>query len=390
MNLQFLSLNQKRQLVGFLELICQELGLTETQFKDAEKKYEAVGNWHDGGENIKIYGPKIIPQGSISLGTTVRPIGRDDFDIDLVCKLIYAGPEQDQAYIRNIVGERLRDNKVYADMLEPLNRGWRLNYAKSSRFHLDITPAVMNGTSQNGEILVPDRGLREWKPSNPEGYVQWFERHADLRPQMLTHELQTMRAEVQPLPEPTPFKSILKRTVQILKRHRDICFQHKNSKNAPISIIITTLAAKSYLNAVRNYRYESEFDILYDVIANMDKYITINQINGRREFFIPNETTTGENFAEKWNTHPERAEAFYRWQSIAIEDIEHLSRQKGLDKTQRALMDTFGEAETTRAFNRYTDSINNARTSGTLKASPSVGLGLSTGVSIQRNTHFGN
>ncbi|MCK4825762.1 nucleotidyltransferase, partial [bacterium] len=139
MTLKPLSLHQKRQLVGFLELICQELELTETQFHDAKQKYEAVGHWLDDGAIIKTYGPMIIPQGSISLGTTLRPIGRDEFDIDLVCKLINAGSEQNQAYIRNIVGARLRENKTYVEMLESLNRGWRLNYAKSSKFHLDIT-----------------------------------------------------------------------------------------------------------------------------------------------------------------------------------------------------------------------------------------------------------
>ena len=99
MSLYRLTHAQKRQLVGFLELICQELDLTESQFEDAKEKYEAVGKWLDSGDSIKYYGPRIIPQGSISLGTAVRPIGRNEFDIDLVCKLVHAGQDQDHCYI---------------------------------------------------------------------------------------------------------------------------------------------------------------------------------------------------------------------------------------------------------------------------------------------------
>jgi hypothetical protein len=383
-----MSLSQKRQLVGFLELICQELELTDTQFLDAKRKYEAVGNWLESGGTIRFYGPHIIPQGSISLGTTVRPIGRDDFDIDLVCKLIYAGPEESQAYVRSIVGDRLRENKTYGKMLEPLNRGWRLNYAKSNRFHLDITPAVVNGASSNGEIFVPDRELRKWKSSNPEGYISWFKEHEALRPRMLIKEYEMLRGEVQPLPEPQPFKSILKRAVQVLKRHRDIYFQNRNSKNAPISIIITTLAAKSYAAAVQSV-YESELDLLYEVLAKMNDFILIKYVNGKPEYLIPNETTVGENFAEKWNKHPERAEAFFEWQMSAMRDIEQFGRQTGMDRIRRNLMNRLGEAETTRAFNRYTKSINESRANGTLRVDPSAGLGLTAGLYLRHNTIFG-
>lgn len=389
MSLNYLSLPQKRQLVGFLELLCQELELTETQFQEAKQRYEAVGNWLDGGEIISMHGPRIIPQGSISLGTTVKPIGRDEFDIDLVCKLIFAGPDQGQAYIREIVGNRLRQNKIYASMLEPLKRGWRLNYAKSSRFHLDITPAVMNGLSLNGEIFVPDRELKQWKPSNPEGYVRWFESHSALEPEFVLEEMRRLTAEVAPLPEPTPFKGILKRTVQLLKRHRDVHFSNRDSDNAPISIIITTLAAKSYAKAIQATLYESQLDLLYNVISKMDRFIEVFEVDGCPFYYIPNETTKGENFAEKWNKHPQRAKAFYEWQRAAVKDLDQFGLQIGQDKARRAMMDMFGEKETTRGFDRYTDAVNRSRGAGSLRVNPISGLGIASGVQVQPNTHFG-
>ncbi len=389
MNLSNFSLQQKRQIVGFLELTCQELELTDSMFQDARQKYEAVGKWLDDGDTIQSLGPRIIPQGSISLGTTVRPIERDEFDIDLVCKLLFSGREQNPSHIIRLVGDRLREKKTYEDMLEPLKRGWRLNYAQSSKFHLDITPAVPKCPTPNGEIYVPDREQRQWKPSNPEGYVKWFEGHASLKPAYSLEERMRLLAGVAPLPEPTPFKSILKRAVQIFKRHRDVYFQSRNRKDAPISIIITTLAAKSYAAAVQNNRYDSEFDLLFDVVSGLHRFITVLDVSGKPFYFIPNETTKGENFAEKWNKHPERAKAFYEWQGMVQKDMERLGGEAGLDTVRRVTMGMLGEKEVSKAFNRYTEAVNNARASEGLKISAMSGLGIIGGVPVKRNTFFG-
>ena len=389
MNLSNSSLQQKRQIVGFFELTCQELELTDSMFQDARQKYEAVGKWLDDGDTIQSLGPRIIPQGSISLGTTVRPIGRDEFDIDLVCKLLFSTPGQNPSYIMRLVGNRLRANKTYEDMLEPLKRGWRLNYARSSKFHLDITPAVPKGETPNGEIYVPDREQRQWKPSNPEGYVKWFEGHASLKPTYSPEERMRLLAGVAPLPEPTPFNSVLKRAVQIFKRHRDVYFQSRNRKDAPISIIITTLAAKSYAAAVQNKRYDSQFDLLFDVVSGLHRFITVLDVSGKPFYFIPNETTKGENFAEKWNKHPERSKAFYEWQGMAQKDMERLGGEAGLDTVRMVTMGMLGEKEVSKAFNRYTEAVNRSRTSGELKINALSGLGISGGVPVKRNTFFG-
>jgi len=71
---------------------------------------------------------------------------------------------------------------------------------------------------------------------------------------------------VDPLPNQIMLKNVLQRLVQLLKRHRDITFE-KTHERAPISIILTTLAAKSYAEAALGNEYESEFDLLRDVIA---------------------------------------------------------------------------------------------------------------------------
>jgi hypothetical protein len=42
-----------------------------------------------------------------------------------------------------------------------------LNYARE--YHLDISPTIINVDCDNGGELVPDKKLREFKPTNPKG-----------------------------------------------------------------------------------------------------------------------------------------------------------------------------------------------------------------------------
>ena len=60
-------------------------------------------------------------------------------------------------------------------------------------------------------------------------------------------------------------KSPLQRVVQILKRHRDLMFNGDESK--PISIIITTLAARAY------NKETDVLDALVNVVNSMERYI---------------------------------------------------------------------------------------------------------------------
>jgi hypothetical protein len=82
-----IALAKRQELVGILEAFCKQLELTETQRKSAEEKYNAVGKWLNLGGIIMVYDPNISAQGSIMLGTTVRPIGRVEFDVDYFASL---------------------------------------------------------------------------------------------------------------------------------------------------------------------------------------------------------------------------------------------------------------------------------------------------------------
>lgn len=379
---------QERYLAGILELLCQNMELTPTQYRDAETKYKAVSNWLAESDDPRLASGLIFPQGSMRLGTTVKPLGRDEFDIDLVAQLGYAQNDSpNEVYIA--VGNRLRANATYKELLEPKNRCWRLNYAESSGLHMDITPAIHNASCTNGGLLVPDRKLSDWSPSNPAGYADWFEERAKLQPTMLFVETVTLRADVAPLPEQIKLKGPLKRIVQLCKRHRDLMFAHDTHGNAPISIIMTTLAAHAYEQLTRTNRFNNEYELVAAVIKAMPDFIEIDESSGQRTYVICNPSTDGENFAERWNNHPERARAFYRWHGRMMADLDKLMETHGVDGVVRYLGEHItGTRDAGKVANLVTERVTAAREKGLLK-SGAIGLGLTTGRTVQGNTFFG-
>src|SRR5882672_7281780 len=101
-----LTTEASTELSLILEQLGQTLDITETQFAAIVKSYEAVGRWlSDSGSLLKPYNPVIIPQGSFMLGTMIPPSnGKDELDIDLVCRLNGKRAEWTQYHVKQIVG----------------------------------------------------------------------------------------------------------------------------------------------------------------------------------------------------------------------------------------------------------------------------------------------
>jgi len=237
----------------------------------------------------------IYLQGSTAIATTVKPIASNEHDLDLVANL-QAQATYPPGFVKHAIGERLRQHGSYFRILEEKPRCWRLAYA--NEFHLDITPSIPNPACSNGGELVPDKAVRDWKASNPKGYRALFEKRAALVPRIRARVMSefgvaTKRAEIEPYPAPPAFKGLLRRTVQIGKRHRDVHFANDKNGRAPISVIITTLASRSYEYCVTNLVYDTELDLLLDVVRRMPDFIEHRQTASGPMWFIWNETTAG-------------------------------------------------------------------------------------------------
>jgi len=354
-----------KQLSEILEILCIELEISRSQYEDAKQKYGAVGAWLNAEySELAESEPEIYPQGSFSLGTTVKPLGQEEFDIDLVCELQNSGYEN-QSSTKMKIRNRL--------MLEEINRCWRLNYA--GNFHMDILPAIRHRSKCASCILVPDNRLREWKDSNPKGYVEWFENKMLEIKKVILKELK----EVEDLPDYGPdIKTPLQRSVQLLKRHRDFIFRD-DDENAPISIVITTLAAKAYRNEANLY------NALLNIIDGMPSQV--DYIGGFPAVINP--TNSNENFAEKWTSDPEKFDYFNEWLMKLRQNLNKILEKRGIDEIGEALGPIFGEEYTKKTIVKYAEKLTELRRKSQLKSGIGTGILGSTGKTIKKSTFYG-
>ena len=388
----------KHELFNVLDKIISKLDITKSQYEKAKERYEAVGKWLangeyclTGGSKICLKDGKIYPQGSIRLATTVKPIGQEEFDVDLVFYSPNVSIDDiNPSELNRLIGDRLRANSDYKRMMEAspnngrLKRGWRITYA--DEFHLDITPSINNHTEENNSELVPDRKLQDWKPSNPKDYADWFDECSKQIPQIdyLTRDSITLSCEsheVVDFPENNDVKPLLKRYVQILKRHRDIMFKDKDHK--PISIIITTLATHAYNKCVSSNRYDNELDLLTDIIKIMPEFIE----GYEGHYKISNPTTKFENFAERWNEVPAKKNAFDLWHESALKFFEELYKLSGQHTIFKKLERGFGKEPVSIVYDDINDNVEKNRRKGILDLG--IGSTVTASSSMKKNTFYG-
>ena len=387
---------KKNEAVSILERFCSIVEPTETQKQTAKDRYNAVGQWLADAAHYLFGAVQITAQGSFALGTAIKPLTGDEYDVDLLCRFIAVAGHLGPAQLKHLLGGRLRENGRYQPILIEKQRCWRLNFA--GEFHMDITPSVPNPACLYGGELVPDKKLRSLKPTNPAGYLKLFEQRAALSPTFNVLESFTAmdhRGIVAPFPEHSGFKGILRRIVQLLKRHRDIYFENADPSLRPISVILTTLASRAYEAFVEKYRFDTEFDVMVAVVQAMPSFIETYDAYGKPRWLIVNETTQGENFAEKWNLQPELQAAFVEWHGHVLSDVQRLAALEGRDVVTKSLGQSFGNQAANKVASDMADEVNAARRGGSLFIAPSVGLvtGPATtarATPVRTNTFFGS
>src|SRR6266403_1749487 len=312
-------IDEREKLAAILRTTADTLDIPDDVYEDATLKYEDIGV-HLSAEDsdLRQYDPQIYPQGSFRLGTVIQPLdGSFGYDIDLVCQLSIAKESITQNDLKDRVGRRLRAREDLARILSPSRRCWVLDYLPDSgtpRFHMDVLPTIPNVETPPTGILLTDTDLLHWQKSNPIAYADWFkERMAVVFREKKAALAETLMAAVEEVPD-WQVKTPLQRSVQILKRHRDIYFRSQEEVR-PISIILTTLAAHAYRNEA------DIFDALDGIVTGMPKYIE----NRNGKWWVENPVDKDENFADRWNEYPERRLAFLKWLEKAKADFTKLS-----------------------------------------------------------------
>ena len=371
--------DRNAQVDDLLRHICDDLQLPPSRYDQAVDHYEAVCNWLEAdGSVVAAFNPTIYPQGSMKIGTTVKPFGRDEYDLDFVCEFRFAVNElQSPLQLLKLLESRLREHELYRSILEMKNRCVRLNYAKE--FHLDILPACPDPIVGGSCLFVPDRKSQTWKHSNPKGYADWFASRCELALKALIESRRLMgKAEPIPPQEAAEEKAILKRVVQLLKRWRDVRFQ-REPKLAPISMVLTTLAAHAYVG---------ERTVTEAMTSVLNSFVSLVASSNPR-LYVPNPANPKEDLSERWDDR-ERYRAFVdgvqelhkRWnEALAARGIQNVSNQ---------LEQIFGEPVTS-ALKKQARTLQELREKSSLRVT-SAGLLTSTpavGIPVRPNTFHG-
>lgn len=379
----------------FLENIANELDIPPSKYEQAKERYLSVGKWleEDGLPKAQIF-----IQGSFRLGTVVRPIkeGKEsDYDIDQVCQYSIKKIDTPPKLVKDLTGDRLKANGRYSNILAPEgSRCWTLQYAEEDGigFHIDILPAipedlkVKNQLQNQGvpfpladkAIAITEKSLTNysWKSSNPQGYADWFdeikkpafEKLYSFQKENIVKAHRTIYSKIEDVPD-IYVKTPLQGAIQIFKRYRDLRFQgHEWESEKPISIIITTLAAKLY------QQEEDIFSTITNIVERLDKHSSIlsggimddrslqsqkiiEWLPNNGQWKIPNPVNEDENFADRWheNNHL-KAKAFFKWVSWLKNDFLCLLNSGNLEKTGKELIPVLGERVVLKALGKVVPS----------------------------------
>lgn len=286
-----------------LEELTKRISLSDTAIETIKTEYSGITNYLDNNLDNK-YEINVFPQGSYNLGTTITPLpGNGEFDVDSVVEVTNKNEsEVDAGFIKNLIGDVLKESPRYGHMLmDEKKRAWTINYETNS--HVDVVPAI-KPVYTNSDISITNKILNgyEYMHSSPAKFKEWFFNMS----KGITSELifeKNFRNSVKKLPR-YGNGTILQKIVRLIKYHRNKYFEYEtNEKIKPVSMIITILAAESY---------EGEKD-LYSALTNVVRRMRghILSVNGKD--MVTNPIDQDENFADKWETHPERKTAFFEW-----------------------------------------------------------------------------
>lgn len=368
---------------AFLEEIIERLDLPESVEDKVRNRYYSLGKWFNR-EKSSLKDVTIFVQGSFGQGTTIKPLSEDsDYDLDMSCKvnILDFKSKYTQRELMQMVKYELelyRKNVGIETEIEEKRRCLRLYYKDEVSFHLDFVPSIPLKEEKSNDyqdtllkfyekdenlalelvkyaVNIPDKESDnynyiddKWHISNQQGYLLWFQS------KMLLNEQREFKSSTEPIPKYSE-KTVLQRCIQLLKRHRDTMFSDKKMNDCkPISIIISTLAARAY-SGEQNIE-----EAIINILHKMPNYI--NNFLPR----IPNPVKPEEDFTDRWDTLEGKElnleGNFRNWLLQAKLDFNKLLTTKSYETANIILKHNFSiemdKAQLTKKFNFDSDKKN--------------------------------
>lgn len=316
-----------------MKSLIEDIEVPDSEYERAISRYNSITDYLAQSELNKFH-PEIIIQGSFKLGTAVKPLTEEgSYDIDLVCTFLKLNKDLiSQDTLKKMLGEVVVGYATSNSMKSKPKDGkrcWTLSYVDAHNFHLDILPSIPNNIET--EIAITDkcnsnyfRISDEWEISNPKGYFEWFNnisKYEEYRKDYILNEAVST--------EDVPYyrvKTPLQRVVQILKRHAEVMFDD-NHEYKPSSVIITTLAAKSYSQSIGSTSF---FELIKNIISRLE--LNIDSKDGNP--CVMNPIDPNEKLSLKWDSDNSYYIEFENW-------IEKLKLDFSVNSSIRSVTEQF-------------------------------------------------
>jgi len=387
-----------------MEHLAHELDITPDMYRRMIRVVDGLQNHLQN----RTPGTRVYKQGSMKLGTAVRPYKGDkdaDFDIDLVVQYLSKREDTSPELLKSLLGDSLKNSDYGFFLDEEGRKCWTLNYDANNPsrdpFHIDLCPAVDESMARKSKIhpghlrdsaiaitKIKDKKIKphqyDWDTSNPEGYAKWFNGLTDgVYRQIKINDRQRVYARHQ-----GSFADInsvadeytrtpLQRVVQLLKRHRDVAYANqKNSDDKPASIIITTLVGRMVEALSQDGRTINDtYQLLNFVLDNITQFAKFmaegktsdassilhvraymtrvhDAASGKMDWKIPNPANSEENLADRWNETPAKAAEFFKWVAHVKKDLIDVLESNPID-VKKNLQHALGPAFIIAALSRF-------------------------------------
>lgn len=336
---------------SLLNQIAAELSLPKSKHQEADARYRTITDLL-AESHLAVYAPEIYPQGSMRIGTTVKPLAKNTFDLDAVMLLPRLPATVSPAHALDMVAKFFEGHGTYAGMVDRRHRCVRLSYA--DLFDLDIVPARLHSQQPPTYIEIPDKYLASWISSNPKLFAAKFDALKTPAGSV------AYRASVEPVPDHTSpgHQPPLVVCVQLVKRARDIDYQ-RDCDLQPASILLTTLVAQVFTSS------RSVVEGLRTTVAYMAQ-LAVMEVPP----FIENPSNPGENLARQWRENPTSFARFKKFTNQLAAAIDAWQLASGLPQISSALGTVFGESITTGAVRSLGLGVAAASSAGVLGFSP--------------------
>src|SRR3984893_30600 len=156
------------KLVRSLEAFLRDsVNINQSRLALLDEHVKAIGNFLGSHRDIGPLYVGLIPQGSWSHKTIIRPVGDATFDADVLLELEPPDEWKPRDYVSKLKAV-FKSSGLYADKVLSKNRCVRIEY--SGDHHVDVVPYVVLA----GQGQITNSELNLFEPTDPQGFSNWM------------------------------------------------------------------------------------------------------------------------------------------------------------------------------------------------------------------------